>query len=121
MRLFSISGIQDKAKQNLIKKNYKEIYAHEMAHKNAAGSLAGNIVIEKNSQGIPIGGHVSIKMPTLDKQNPEKTIKHADIIIKSATAPINPSKQDYKVANQAKLIKNEAEKYKLKNKLDYYA
>ena len=26
---------------------YNEIYKHELAHKNAGGALAGNIVIEK--------------------------------------------------------------------------
>ena len=60
-------------KNALIKKNYNEIYAHEMAHKRAGGALAGQIVIEKNAEGIPIGGHVDIKMPSLDAQNPEKT------------------------------------------------
>ena len=121
MSLLNITAIAYRQKQNLIRKNYSEIYTHELAHKNAAGSLAGGIVIEKNSQGIPVGGHISIKMPILDKQNPQKTIQHADVVIKSALAPANPSEQDYKVANQAKLIKNKAEKYKSKNKIDYYA
>ena len=120
MNYFSLPSLQRRQKQDLIRKNYREIYNHEMAHKNTAGSLAGPIVIEKNSEGIPVSGHVSIRMPKLNKQNPQETINHADIVIKSAMAPSNPSKQDYKVANEAKKIKSEAESFKAK-KLDYYA
>lgn len=108
-------------KEALIKKNYQEIYAHEAAHKSAGGSLAGSIVIEKNSDGIPVGGHVSIKMPTLDPNNPQKTINDANTVIKSAMAPSNPSSQDYKVATQAGNIKMQAQAVKSKgvgNKLD---
>ncbi len=108
-------------KQALIKKNYTEIYAHEAAHKRAGGSLAGPIVIEKNSEGIPVSGHVSIKMPTLNKNNPQATISQAETVINSAMAPADPSAQDYKVAAQAKTIKNEAINYKNKKRLDYYA
>lgn len=98
-----------------IREQYNEIYSHELAHKNAAGSLAGPIVIEKDSNGIPVGGHVSIKMPVLDKNNPEQTIQQADIVIKAAMAPSDPSSQDYKVAAQAESIKAQAKR------LDYYA
>lgn len=107
--------------QQAVKQRYKEIYAHELAHKNAAGSLAGAIVVEKDSNGMPIGGHVSIQMPVLDKEHPEKTIKHADVVIKSALAPSDPSSQDYKVASKAKAIKAEAEHVQKQNRLDYYA
>ena len=64
-----------KAKQDLITKNYNHIYAHEMAHKNAGGSFAGAITIERNSDGIPVSGHVPIKMPVMDKRNPQRTIE----------------------------------------------
>lgn len=121
MDYLSFLSFKNQQKQALIKKNYNEIYAHELAHKNAAGKLAGPIVIEKNSEGIPIGGHVLIKMPKLDKENPEKTIKQADIVAKSAMAPSSPSAQDYKVASEARSIKNEAEGLKKQKRLDYYA
>ncbi|MCM1002803.1 MAG: hypothetical protein NC408_00510 [Candidatus Gastranaerophilales bacterium] len=101
--------------QQAIRQRYNEIYAHELAHKNAGGSLAGPIVIEKDSNGIPIGGHVSIAMPKLDKNNPQKTIEQANTVIKAAMAPSDPSGQDYKVAAQAESIKAQAKK------LDYYA
>ncbi|MBQ8669021.1 hypothetical protein IJ472_04520 [bacterium] len=112
------------SKQELINRNYNHIYAHEMAHKTAGGSFAGNIVIERNAEGIPVAGHVPIKMPTLDKTNPQKTIDHANIVIRAALAPGDPSSQDYKVAAQAEQIKMQALAFKGKhqgNKLDFQA
>ena len=111
-------------RQSLIDRNYSEIYSHELAHKTAGGSYAGGIVIERNADGIPVGGHVSIKMPQLDKNNPQKTIDHANVVIRSAMAPSDPSDQDYKVANQARSIKAQAQAIKNKhqgNKLDIQA
>lgn len=116
---------QQQQRQELINRNYSEIYSHELAHKTAAGSLAGAIVIEKNADGIPIGGHVSIKMPSLNRQNPQKTIDDANTVIRSAMAPSDPSEQDYRVANQARAIKREAislkNNQKLGNRLDVRA
>ena len=111
----SFSSNQNYQRQAMIKQRHDEIYAHELKHKNAAGSLGGAIVIEKDANGVPTGGHVDILMPTLNKKDPDKTIKHADIVIKSAMAPNDPSDQDYRVAAQARSIKSEAESYKSKN------
>lgn len=121
MDFMTFPKFRDAERRALIKKNYKEIYAHEQAHKSAAGKFGGPIVIEKNSEGIPVGGHVSIKMPVINEDNPKETIEHADIVIKSALAPSDPSSQDYKVASQAKSIKHQAEKIEAKKKLDYIA
>lgn len=116
---------QQKAQKNaLIKKNYDKIYAHELMHKSAGGSLAGSIVIEKNADGIPVAGHVDIKMPSLNPNNPQKTIDDANTVINSAMAPFDPSEQDYKVASKAKSVKMQAQAVKDKNtgnKLDYKA
>ncbi len=109
------ANAQNQQKQALINKNYNEIYSHELAHKTAGGNLAGSIVIERNSDGIPVGGHVAIKMPTLDKNNPQKTIDDANTVIRSAMAPSDPSSQDYKVANQARIIKQQAVQLKNNN------
>lgn len=95
-------------KQSLIRENYNKIYKHELAHKMAGGQYAGAIHIEKNAQGIPVSGHVSIQMPTLDKKNPQKTIDHANTVIRAAMAPSDPSGQDYKVAASARNIKMQA-------------
>lgn len=108
-------------KQALITRNYNHIYAHEMAHKMAGGSFAGSIVIERNSEGIPVAGHVSIKMPVLDKRDPQSTIDHANVVIRAALAPGDPSTQDFRVAAQAERIKMQALAFKAKhqgNKLD---
>ena len=121
MNLMSIPMLRSQQKQNIIKKNYNEIYAHEAAHKRAGGSLAGPIVIEYNSEGIPVGGHVSIKMPKINQANPQQTIDEANVVINSALAPSDPSAQDYKVAFQAKTIRNDAQNLKNRKKIDYYA
>ncbi len=105
---------RQKQKDDLIQRNYNHIYAHEMAHKMAGGSFAGAISIEKNADGIPVSGHVPIQMPVLDKANPQKTIDHANTVIKAAMAPSDPSSQDYKVAAEAADIKNKAESLKSK-------
>jgi hypothetical protein len=112
------------SKQELITRNYNHIYAHEMAHKMAGGSFAGNIVIERNSDGIPVAGHVPIKMPVLDKRDPQSTIDHANVVIRAALAPGDPSSQDFRVAAQAEQIKMQALAFKAKhqgNKLDTQA
>ena len=103
---------KEQQKNALIKKNYDEIYAHELAHKAAGGSLAGSIVIERNSDGIPFAGHVDIKMPSLNPNNPDKTINDANTVIRSAMAPSDPSDQDYRVAAQAQSIKMQAQAVK---------
>ena len=105
-------------KRALIEKNYNHIYNHELAHKIAGGSLAGDIVIERNSEGIPFAGHVSIKMPTLNEKNPQQTINDANTVIRSAMAPSDPSEQDYKVADQARNIKAQAENAMSKKRLN---
>ncbi len=116
---------QQKAQKDaLIKKNYDEIYAHELAHKAAGGALAGSIVIERNADGIPFAGHVDIKMPSLNPNNPQKTINDANTVIRSAMAPSDPSDQDYRVAAQAQSLKMQAQAIKSQNvgnKLDYNA
>ena len=115
---------KEQQKQDLINKNYNEIYAHEAAHKAAGGALAGPIVIERNEEGIPVGGHVSIKMPSINPANPQKTIDDAGTVIRSAMAPSDPSAQDYQVASQAKAIKSQAQGMLNKNqgkRLNYMA
>ena len=109
------NSIYQQQRQAMIKSRYDEVYAHEKKHKDAAGEFGGSIVIEKDANGIPTGGHVNILMPTLDKENPEETIKHADIVIKSAMAPDDPSNQDYKVAAEARATKAQAQAQEAKN------
>ena len=104
---------QEKKIENLKKENYSRIYAHEAAHKNAAGSLGGPIVIEYSPQGIPIGGHVNIRIPSLNRENPDETISQAKQIKRAALAPVTDlSDADLNVARQAEALLGEAQDYK---------
>ena len=121
MDCLTISTFRNLELQALAQRNYSEIYKHELAHKQAGGALAGSIVIDKNAQGIPVGGHVDIKMPSINPENPKEAIKQADTVIKSALAPADPSSQDYRVASKARAIKNQAQSLLNNKRLDYYA
>jgi len=90
--------------ENFKKLKYREIYLHELAHKQAGGALAGSIVIKKDTNGIPYAGFVRITVPPIEPENPRKTISQAGIVLKSALAPATPSLQDKKVAIYAKDI-----------------
>lgn len=107
--------------QSLKKESYNEIYRHELAHKNAIGNLGGPIVIKKDKNGIAFEGHVEVKMPVLNPDNPDETIQHAKKVINSALAPSNPSNQDYKVAHEAQEIMQRAQDIKNGSKLNYLA
>ena len=90
---------------------YREVYSHELAHKTAAGSFGGSIHIDKNADGLIVGGHVPIQMPVMDHKNPEKTKSHAEIVFRAAMAPGSGlSSADYKVAAQAKSMISLADK-----------
>lgn len=117
----SAKSQEEEQKQALIDKNYNDIYTHELAHKTAGGHLAGAIVIERNADGIPFAGHVAIKMPHLNQENPQQTINDANTVIRSAMAPADPSGQDYRVAAQAREIKAQAENLQSKQRLNLLA
>lgn len=89
---------------------YADVYHHEAMHKAAAGSFGGPIMIDKNADGLIIGGHVNIQMPVMDNKNPQKTKDHAQVVFKAAMAPGDPSSQDYKVAAEAKSMISLADK-----------
>ena len=121
LSLNSFTNNREAQKRALIERNYNHIYNHELAHKTAGGALAGDIVIERNSEGIPVAGHVAIKMPVLNRNNPQQTINDADTVIRAAMAPSDPSDQDYRVAAQARSIKSQAESFKTGRKLNVTA
>ena len=69
-------------------KSFQEVDAHEQAHLSAAGQYAASgKVIDFDGNGIAVSGHVNIKMPHLDKSNPDETIKHAKTVMTAAKAP----------------------------------
>ena len=99
--------------ERLKKENYSRIYSHEAAHKAAAGSLGGPIVIEYNPQGIPVSGHVSIRIPSLNKSNPDETISQAKQVKRAALAPGSDlSEADLNVAHSADVLLSEAQSLK---------
>lgn len=99
--------------ERLKKENYSRIYSHEAAHKAAAGSLGGPIAIEYNHQGIPVSGHVSIRIPALNKANPDETISQAKQIKRAALAPGSDlSNADLNVARTADVLLSEAQSLK---------
>lgn len=119
--MLNFNSLANNQKQQIIRSQYNKIYSHELAHKMAGGALAGGIVIEKNAQGIPVAGHVSIQMPKLNEANPDETIADAKTVINSALAPSDPSEQDYKVASEASEILSQAKNLKNKHNLNYLA
>lgn len=78
-----------------------EIMSHEQAHASAAGGFGGAIHIEYDGNGIPVGGHVPITMPGLDRMNPEDSLRAFQTILNAALAPSDPSGQDMAVAASA--------------------
>lgn len=52
---------RESQKEALISKNYNDIYRHEAAHKAAAGSFGGAIVIEKTLKAFRLAGMLTSK------------------------------------------------------------
>ena len=125
MSVGNISGMPPEQFKVENKKRYDDVYAHELAHKSAAGSLGGSIVIERDANGMVTGGHVPITVPGLNKSNSKETLKQAQQVIDSAMAPSDPSDQDYKVAAEAKSVlamaQDEIKNKKTGNNLDIQA
>lgn len=125
MSVGNISGMPPEQFKVENKKRYDDVYAHELAHKGAAGSLGGSIVIERDASGLVTGGHVPITIPGLNKTNPKETLKQAQQVIDSAMAPSDPSDQDYKVAAEARSVlamaQEEIKNKKSGNNLDFQA
>ena len=87
-----------------LKMRDREVRAHEMAHKGAAGQYGGPVSYDY--QGGPdgrryaVGGEVSIDSSSV-AGDPEATIQKMQIIARAALAPAQPSGQDRAVAAQA--------------------
>ncbi len=96
---------EEKNQVQKLKNRDLEVKAHEQAHLSAAGNLSisgatYNYTTGPNGVAYVTGGDVKIDAsPVLN--DPAATIKKAKIIHRAALAPVNPSKQDQLVANQA--------------------
>lgn len=74
--------------EQAITNSEEEVLAHEREHYNKAGKhAASGPVLIKDSNGITVSGYVNIKMPHLNKNNPDETIDHAETVKVAAIAP----------------------------------
>lgn len=107
------SELSQEEKRNLeqLKARDREVRAHEAAHKNAAGGLAGGAQFElqtgPDGRRYAVGGEVSIDTSKVSG-DPQATIDKAQTIRRAATAPAEPSSQDMAVAAKAASMEAEA-------------
>lgn len=100
--------VNNKEFEQYKEKTNNEVMEHEKAHKQAAGELGGEIVIEKDANGVATGGHVPIMIPEVTEANVEVTKEKNERVKAAALAPADPSSQDYFVAAQAQANINKA-------------
>jgi hypothetical protein len=89
-----------------------EVRTHENAHQSSGGQLAGSpsytYQIGPDGQRYAIGGEVSIDVSPED--DPAATIAKMERVSRAATAPAEPSPQDFKVAAAARRMMAEAQR-----------
>lgn len=95
-----------------LKARDSEVRAHEAAHLAAAGSYAtsgASYSTQKGPDGraYAIGGEVGIDTSAVPN-DPEATMRKADVVIRAALAPSEPSGQDLKVAQAAQQMRVQA-------------
>jgi hypothetical protein len=116
------SGLSEGERKQLdeLKSRDREVRTHENAHQSAGGEFAGSpsYTYQTGPDGnrYAIGGEVSIDVSPEDK--PEATIAKMERVRRAATAPAEPSPQDYKVAAQADRMMAEAQQDLNSAKLD---
>ncbi|MBR9885708.1 MAG: catalase [Oceanospirillales bacterium] len=90
----------------------REVRAHERAHQAAGGGLAGSasFTYERGPDGkqYAVGGEVSIDAP-VSSDDPQADLEKAQIILRAALAPADPSGQDLKVAAAARALATNAQ------------
>lgn len=97
-----------------LKARDREVKTHEQAHIAAGGSyVRGGASYDyqtgPDGKKYAVGGNVSIDTSAVEG-DPQATINKAQIIIKAALAPAEPSSQDKAVANQARQMMSNARK-----------
>jgi hypothetical protein len=105
--------LSDKEQKRLqkLKRRDREVRNHEQAHMRAGGSLVEGgpqyeYVTGPDGKQYAINGHVNIDVSP--ERKPEKTVTKADRIVKAATAPAQPSSDDYAIASNARRMKAKA-------------
>ena len=97
-----------------LKARDREVKTHEQAHIATGGSyVKGGATYDyqtgPDGKQYAVGGSVNIDTSPVDG-DPEATIAKAQVVIKAALAPAEPSGQDQKVASAARQMMNEARK-----------
>lgn len=97
-----------------LKQRDLEVRSHERQHLAAAGGYVKNgpvyeYTIGPDGKRYAVGGHVSLDMSPIPN-NPEATIRKAQIIKKAALAPADPSAADRAVAASAANMELKARK-----------
>ena len=89
----------------------RKVKAHEMAHLAAAGPYARGVYFSyvRGPDGVlyAVAGEVKLDVSKVPN-DPDATIKKAEIIERAALAPADPSPQDYAVAAKARAMKMQA-------------
>lgn len=89
----------------------RAVRAHEQAHASVGGQHAGSPTysFQRGPDGVnyAVGGEVAIDTSAVPN-DPEATLRKAQIIRAAASAPAEPSPQDRRVAAQAASLENEA-------------
>ncbi len=111
---------EEKKEVEELKKRDREVRAHEMAHLMAAQGIAisgPHYEYKRGPDGVmyAVGGDVKIDVSEV-RGNPEATIRKAEKVERAALAPRDPSPQDRKVANEARMMKNKARMELMKKK-----
>ncbi len=103
--------LQQNKEVELLKRQDREVRAHETAHASAGGTLAGAPVLQyrtgPDGKRYAVSGEVSIDTSKV-AHDPQATIAKMQQVRKAALAPANPSSQDFKVAAVASQIANQA-------------
>lgn len=104
---------QDRLKIEELKKRDREVREHEQAHINAGGNFikggaSFSYRVGPDSKRYAVSGSVNIDTAAVPN-NPEATIRKADVIRQAALAPANPSAQDIRVAAEASEMARQAQ------------
>lgn len=88
----------------------REVRTHEQAHAAVGGEFAGAPTYEfetgPDGRQYAVAGEVSIDIS--EEPTAEETLRKAEIVRAAALAPAEPSPQDFRVANQAVQLANQA-------------
>jgi hypothetical protein len=103
---------QDQSRLNSLKSVDRSVRSHELAHLTVAGGLSRSgvsFVLQRGPDGqmYAVGGEVSIDVSAVP-DDPQATLRKADIIRRAALAPMDPSPQDRAVAVQADRLAEQA-------------